>query len=214
MTAANPQSSPQDSGPNFGKVFSVTFKVFLALVLISAIVGAIFLVLGGLGRVANKASENGSSVDRETRKKQVAIKSADRFHTLVPLSEWNKIIAAATKVHCPVEGMTKEEVQNAIGKPVAADLTTWRYQRTVEKKCTTYTGDKCAEPTQQIETENFSFTPSGHLLYPESDHSNDWLQLNCFGEPFYSRYYQPLARKHTERVLQDLEEMLHGTEAK
>lgn len=219
MTGVPPQTPPSDSGPDFGKVFSVTLKVFLALLLISVIVGVVFLVLGGIGKVAENASD--SSADWKTTEKKVETDRADGYRTLVPVGEWNKLIAAAVKVHCPLEGMTKEEMQRAIGKPIASDPTTWRYERTVEKECMKYNGDKCAEPTQQVETESFTFTPSGHLLYPESDHGGNWLHLNCFGEPFFGRYYKPLLDKDTERVRQEsdkvqreLDETLHRTEAK
>ena len=90
--------------------------------------------------------------------------------------------------------MTKEEVETVIGKPVASDPAKWSYQRTVSSGCTKYAGDKCAEPTQEVETEALSFTPNGHLMY-EFRRGHDWLGKGCYSEPFFTNYYKPLEDK-------------------
>jgi len=103
--------------PDFSRVFSITLKVILALVLISLVVGGIFLVLGGIGKVA----ETSGGSDYEALSKKIAYETADREHTLIPASEWNKLVVAAAKAHCAVEGMTVQEVERVVGTPAASD---------------------------------------------------------------------------------------------
>ncbi len=195
------QEGPQ-SGSDFGRIFSITLKVILALVLISALGGFIFLILGGIGKVTTSSS---SEADYKALEKKATYEQTDNEHTLLPASEWNKLVAAAAKVHCPVEGMTKEEVEQVAGKPAASEPGSFRYERKISQPCTKFAGDNCAEPTDQVESETLSFTPSGHLIYElRSQRGGNWLESQCFSEPFYTKYYKPLSDKSLQRSEEQL----------
>jgi hypothetical protein len=176
--------------------------VIVALLLISAVGGIAYLILGGIGNVASRSTTTSDYKEFEEKAKN---ERADNTRTLLPGSEWNKLVGAAAKVHCPVEGMTKEEVEQALGKPVAAESSSLRYERKVAQPCTKFSGDNCAEPTEQLESETFSFSPNGHLIYQShSERGGSWLDTKCFSEPFYAKYYKPLSDKSLERSQEEL----------
>lgn len=170
--------------PTFGKVFSTTGKVLLALFLISLAIGAVF----GIIAMINSAS-GGKSAASEEWNRNYYNKKADDKRTSMPLTKWNKAIAAAIKQHCPAEGMNKEEAEQAVGKPPNASESTWLFERTIQKECIKYDGDNCSEHRTQQETAFIEFSPNGHVKYPDAN-LGGWLHLNCFEEPFYSRYYK------------------------
>jgi hypothetical protein len=115
-------------------------------------------------------------------------KMADEKHTSMPLSKWNKITAAAIKAHCPWDGMTKAEVEQAIGKPAKDYGSMWEYERTAQKEdCTKYVGENCSVNTVH-ETETFYFSPNGYLVAPSFSDDKGWLHMNCFSQPFYSKF--------------------------
>jgi hypothetical protein len=189
MSTVDERPGSQESKPNappaFSRVFSTTVKVVLALFLIAfgagLIVGLVHLVASNRSRSSDAHSEWEKNYHNER---------ADKKKTSLPLSKWNQAIGAAIRQHCPAEGMSKEEAEQALGKPTAGatDLS-WVYERTVQKECVKYDGDKCSEYNTAHETSIVEFSPNGHLKFPESDEGG-WLHMNCFGEPFYSRYYK------------------------
>lgn len=168
--------------PSFGKVFSTTGKVILALVLISVGISA---VLGMIRLLDSSTRSNASSSNLHDYENKVA----DEKRTTMPLSKWNKGVAAAIKQHCPAVGMNKEEAEKAVGKPMNPSDSTWSFERDTEKECIKYDGDKCAEHKIEHETSFVEFSPNGHVRSPDPVLSG-WLYSNCFHEPFYSNYYQ------------------------
>lgn len=167
--------------PSFGKVFSTTGKVFLALVLICVGISAVFGMIALLERSSTRSSAGSSLHDYEN-------KVADEKRTSMPLSKWNKGVAAAIKQHCPAVGMNKEEAEKAVGKPTNPSDSAWSFERDIEKECIKYDGDKCAEHRIDHETSFVEFSPNGHVRSPDPVLSG-WLYTNCFHEPFYSNYY-------------------------
>src|SRR5712671_235327 len=115
--------------PSFGKVFSTTGKVILALVLISLGIGAVFGVIALMGK-ANTGSRAGYSRNHDYENK-----IGDDKRTSMPLSKWNKAMAAAIKQHCPAVGMNKEEAEKAVGKPTNPSDSAWSFERDTEKEC-------------------------------------------------------------------------------
>lgn len=94
-----------------------------------------------------------------------------------------------------MQGMTKQEVENAIGKPlsVASGGSVWHYEGTIQKNnCLKYEGEKCIQYETEYHTAYFSFSPNGHLKFPGrkfgQPSDGGWLYENCFAEPFYSKY--------------------------
>jgi hypothetical protein len=168
--------------PKFGEVFSTTWKVLLALFLISVGLSVLYFIIAAIG----SSSSSSSSTD------SIHNQMADEKHTSMPLSKWNAHVAAAIKQHCPLQGMTKQEVENAIGKPVNTyGASVWEYERTAQKEnCNKYVGENCSVETVH-ETEIFYFSPNGYLIAPSFlGDENGWLYGNCFEEPFYSKYFK------------------------
>lgn len=158
---------------NFGEVFSTTWKVLLTLFLISVGLGLIYLVIVVIGRsVSNKSSGHVNTYLNDTQRYD---DRADQKHTRMPQSVWSKKIAAAIKSHCVDEGMTREEVEKAIGKPNrttsesshgTGSREAWQYERTTQGKCLKYDGDECAEYVTKHESATLYFSPNGHLTIP------------------------------------------------
>jgi hypothetical protein len=180
--------------PQFSEVFSTTWKVLLALFVLSVGLGLVYLVIIGIGAASHSSTRNDESLT------PYYIKSADEKHTKLPQSKWNMIIDAAAKQHCPIEGMSKQEAQNALGTPskILANGNTWQYERTLQKDCVKYSGDACVERETAHETSTLYFTPNGYMLYPGRDvpggDQGGWLHSNCFAKPFYPRYYNLLPK--------------------
>jgi hypothetical protein len=170
----------------FNEVFLITWKVLLALFLISLGLSVGYFVLYRMGNASI------GSTSESHQNNEWYIKTADEKHTRVPLSVWNSVVNAAIKQHCALVGMSKEDAEKSLGKPQStARDSSWEYERTVQKECKRYEGETCAEYEMEHEYAEFHFTPSGHLIYPGS-HEGGWLHMNCFEEPFYSRYYKLL----------------------
>jgi hypothetical protein len=94
------------------------------------------------------------------------------------LSKWKNVVADEIRGHCVREGMTSGEVEKAVGKPTSARTVTyeqgsrgdvWEYatREVVNKPCTKYEGEKCADPIEyETKTATLYFSPNGHLTYP------------------------------------------------
>jgi hypothetical protein len=147
----------------FKDVFSTTLKVLLALLIISAVLGVGFLFLGGV--IGGLASIAKSPSPTTTTENDVREDEADAIRTTMPKSLWDAGIARAVKKHCYTEGMSKEEVAQALGEPTqktdhtsVGDDWTWRLP---SGKCLKYDGDKCAE--QEKREKVIFFTPKGNV---------------------------------------------------
>jgi hypothetical protein len=177
----------------FSEVFSITLKVLGALLLISVAASVIYAIFVGIGKIGNSAGGSSASPD-SLGANSTLFEMADQKHTRVPLSQWNKIIEAAIKVHCPLEGMTREQVSKSVGEPktktTGSQGEVWNYERDVElAECVRYNGDSCAEHKTDHQTATYYFSPSGNLAYPFEDHL---FRSTCFDEPFYSKYLKGL----------------------
>ena len=141
-----PQQEQTGDTPKFGYVFSTTGKVLLALFLISLGIGVIYFVFAGIGSGVNSRDTNSSYESTYIDSQATYNESADNKSTKMPISQWNAAIAAAINAHCPTEGMTKEQLEQAIGKPTTVKPTdgtggeTWAYERTLQKECIKYSG--------------------------------------------------------------------------
>lgn len=187
-------SSPSTAEPSFGHVFSVTWKVLLALALIAAVVVIVRSLIIGISNQSVESSNTSWDMQYDSQK-------ADQKPTTMPQSKWNQFVAAAIKAHCPAEGMTKAEVEQAIGKPQVISGNEWEYSRTIKKnKCLKYSGDTCVQYETDHEQADFYFSAAGHLIDPAlapndptlpiEDIDGGWIRNNCFSEPFYSKYFQ------------------------
>jgi hypothetical protein len=164
----------------FSEVFSTTFKVIAALVLISLAAGAIYLMVhSAASGDSSRVRETLDDVNKEQEQRNTA---AEAKHTSMPLSKWNKLVAAAIKQHCAFEGMHKNDVEKALGKPAETSLNydkteTWTYASEDQKKCVKYDGEKCVEhPT----TKNIVFlTPGGYVYLGNTG-------PGCYDESFFS----------------------------
>jgi len=148
----------------FKDVFSTTLKVFLALVIISTILGIGYVVVVGIGA---GVSSTGSSTQSnpfdpyDTR--------ADAVRTRMPRTVWDKAIAKAIKRHCYIEGMSKQEIAQALGEPTekqgysSGDTWTWQLP---PGKCVKYDGDKCVE--QEKPHKVIFFSPNGNARLASS----------------------------------------------
>jgi hypothetical protein len=147
----------------FKDVFSTTWKVLLALVLISAIIGACTIALGGLGWMMGRSSSTPSAASIAVSADDQA---ADALRTTMPKSIWDRGMARAVRNHCFTEGMSKEEVIRAVGEPTERNDynseigSIWVWQLP-PGKCLKYDGDKCIEQVKNSQT--IIFTAKGSV---------------------------------------------------
>jgi hypothetical protein len=160
--------------------------------------GLAYLIIGAIGNSTSRVSIP-SNAEAYTQSKEYYDKKAEEKHTRLPQSQWNKIVVAAIRQHCPIEGMTKDEAQKALGNPISTSATTsyvgeekasvlgrgetWHDERTTQGKCLRYEGDNCAEYETEKETATFYLSPNGYLIYP---FIGGWLSLNCYDNSFSS----------------------------
>lgn len=91
-------------------------------------------------------------------------KEADEMSSTMPKSRWNRRVAKAIKLHCVIEGMSKEEVSEALGKPTSVDANegsttfgeVWNYSTVDKKDCLKYAGDTCSQFAERYERIQFS----------------------------------------------------------
>ncbi len=150
----------------FSEVFSTTFKVIAALVLISAAAGIVYAIMTHVNQSSKDRETSREIYKDEAKKEDERIIKADAKHTSMPLSQWNKLLAAGIKQHCAFEGMHKDDVEKALGKPSNVsqnyDKTeSWTYTFEDQKQCLRYDGEKCAEhPKHQSVV---YLTPGGYV---------------------------------------------------
>jgi hypothetical protein len=161
----------------FGKV--------IAIVVISVAIGAIYVIVNRMS--ARGASEPSPALS-------IANDNADNAPAKMPPSDWNKLIASAMQQRCAIEGMTKEQVEKAFGKPSSSTGgpgkgEVWKYEQNIEGDCIRNEVAKCVEHLSVHQESIYNFSPNGHLAYPSQD---EVFHFNCLAEPFYSRYFKPL----------------------
>jgi hypothetical protein len=169
----------------FAEVFSTTGKVALALLIIGMVMWAVVAVVNS----NSERSAAEAKIDFYTKRQADRDAEYDKVPTRMAASKWRTVVAAASKQKCIVIGMTKEEVEAALGKPsVATDHgsgtvgDTWTYRRDLPG-CIRFSGDTCIEHDSQQEI--IFFTPSGHVSIGTSGGP-------CLQDPFWSKYYLPL----------------------
>jgi hypothetical protein len=158
---------------SFGDIFSTTWKVLLALFLISLGIGFIYLVIGVIGRSGGGDSHIGS--DERTRNYHA--ERADAAYTTMPKSQWDRGIERCIKEHTVIEGMTKDQVKQAVGggEPWSYSIVTLKGS---EEKCMKYEGEQCAEyPPDEVKHFSLHFTPKGNLIWDE-----DSIGLSVYGK--------------------------------
>ncbi len=158
----------------FSEIFSTTWKVVLSVFLISLLIslgiGFIYVVIGGFRRASG-----GFSSDEWTRTYHV--KNADEAYTKMPKSEWDGEIKRCIKEHTVIEGMTKDQVKQAVGggKPWSYSIITLKGS---DKKCIKYEGEQCVEyPPDEVKSFALHFTPKGNLIWDE-----DSIGLSVYGK--------------------------------
>jgi len=162
----------------------MTFRV-IALVVIAVAISGVYLIV-------NRMSARGAS--QPSGALSIANENADNAPAKMPPSDWNKLIASAMQQRCALEGMTKEQVEKAFGKPASSTIEAgksevWKYEQNIEGDCIRNEVAKCVEHLSVHQESIYRFSPNGHLIYPSQD---DVFHFNCVAEPFYSRYFKPL----------------------
>jgi hypothetical protein len=102
--------------------------------------------------------------------------TADAASSKVAQSVWKREVARAIKSHCYIEGMTKEQVTGALGKPLRTKTEIhdyWTYWVTATGQCFKYEGEKCVE--HPMHEADIRFSISGHAENPMD--SGDFLSL-------------------------------------
>jgi hypothetical protein len=70
---------------------------------------------------------------------------ADHASTAMPRGQWDAQVSAAIAANCVFEGMTKDQVEQALGKPAESDLPYWPYWREDKNVCLAYNKDTCID---------------------------------------------------------------------
>lgn len=147
----------------FSEVFSTTLKVWTSVLLISLAGGAIYLFFAAASKVGTVGNpDSTANVDPWA----ADYSQADDVHTKMPKSKWDKMVAAAIKQHCALEGMSEQEVERALGKATKVDEKlkdcaqcsgdTWTYESTDKGSCEKYDGDNCVQYAQHTDIIFFS----------------------------------------------------------
>jgi hypothetical protein len=103
-------STPREAAmAQFKDVFSTTAKVVLSLLIISAVIGAAYPILGGLGSASAPPNVTPSGAPGE--------EDADTMRTAAPPAAWNSLLAKAVANQCVTDGMNEAEVLRSIGEP-------------------------------------------------------------------------------------------------
>ena len=173
-------------------------KILAAIVTILAALGAVYLIVNGMGRGGASSPSRPESVD-VSHPSPAANERADSAPTRMQPGDWNNLIAVAIKQRCPIEGMTKAQAEQAFGKPLsssgaAGQGEAWKYEVTSEGECIRNEVAKCVEHLSVRQQAIYAFSPNGHLTYPSQD---ELFHPNCLTEPFYSRYFKPLELSQT-----------------
>jgi hypothetical protein len=133
--------------PEFKVVLSTTAKVLLSLVVISAVIALGIGLLGGIAALSNQAA---TTTKAAAPASDLTAEAADTLPTTMPKSSWDRGIARAIKHHCFTDGMSRDEVVNALGEPTGKSEyagkigSSWSYQG-APGKCLRYQGELCVE---------------------------------------------------------------------
>lgn len=148
----------------FVEVFSNTAKVLFATAIIIGLSYAGFAWIHWLGSSSTVSAEVAQSkkiYDEESAKRNAA---ADARRTMVPASRWEKVVLAGIKQKCVVKGMSKQEVEKALGVPSEKSEwgtygSAWKYTSYDKTQCVKYAGESCSEYKEDGTLVNF--TPNG-----------------------------------------------------
>jgi hypothetical protein len=137
--------------PAFKQVFSTTGKTVVSLLLISLGIGIVWAIVYG---VSNRSVSSSADSFEETQ--------ADEASTKMPKSQWDAKVNAAIAAHCIFEGMTRSQVEEALGK-IDVEGTSESYKHQGDT-CRKYNGDTCVESDTQIMW--LDFTKNGNYKEP------------------------------------------------
>jgi len=91
-------------------------------------------------------------------------------------------VALGVKQHCAFEGMTRDEVANAIGQPAKKDTKdgaeSWTYVTQDKNRCKQFRGESCVEYEEA--SSSMIFTPSGNVITSDTG-------SGCQKEPLLSK---------------------------
>jgi hypothetical protein len=181
---------------SFETIFSITWKVLAALFVISLIITVIAFMIGGLGQIGNSSRSDTSNIK---------IEDADTAHTKMPASKWNAAVKQCITKHGVMEGMTKEEVQQAVGgkEPWAYSIVSLKGS---SQPCIKYDGENCVQyPPDEVKNFFLHFTPEGRLIWDE-----DSIGLNVYSSSELA--YSLKTKKDCEKMGFKWEPQLAGNE--
>jgi hypothetical protein len=135
-------------------VFSTTGRTILVLAIFLLAIAVVWsAIYARANRRASHDSTSSSTLSREGL--------ADNASASTPKSQWDAQIASAIAANCVFEGMTKDQVEQALGKPAQTDLPYWPYWREDKNACLAYNRDTCID-YQKYEATVF-FTTGGNV---------------------------------------------------
>lgn len=132
--------------PDFKTVFEITWKVVLSLVIISLLSWLLYPIIEHIVHSDERNAAIRKQDAYNTARNEQEDTSAE--HAKMPQSVWDKRVAWAVKHHCWFNGMNREELVLALGKPTneSAQGTysslSWSWQT---KDCVHYSADACTE---------------------------------------------------------------------
>jgi hypothetical protein len=119
-------------------VFSTTGKTLASLLIISLGIGIVWTIFYGVSNGPVSSSSADSFEDT----------NADEASTTMPKSKWDAKVNAAIAAHCVFEGMSRAQVEEALGKIDGnGALESYEHQGDT---CTKYKGDACVEFDTQM----------------------------------------------------------------
>jgi hypothetical protein len=136
--------------PEFKTVFGTTWKVVLSLTLISLVAWIAYSIVGSF----THSNERNEEIRRIEADNKAWDENQDTCadHTKMPKSVWDKRVAWAVKHRCWFNGMNRDDVIRALGRPTKEEAHDtysslfWSWQT---KDCVRYSGDTCVEHRQQ-----------------------------------------------------------------
>jgi hypothetical protein len=135
--------------PAFKQVFSITGKTFISLLIISLGIGIIWAVISVVSNRPASSPSAGSFEDNQ----------ADEASAKMPKSQWDAEVKSAIVAHCIFGGMSRAQVEQALGK--INHNGAFEDYKQPSGRCTKYNGDACVE--FDTNTMYLDFTKAGNF---------------------------------------------------
>jgi hypothetical protein len=146
--------------PAFKQVFSTTGKTVVSLLIISLGIGIVSAIVYGISHRPPVSSPSADSADSSEDT------NADEASTKMPKSKWDAKVNAAIAAHCIFEGMSRVQVEEALGKINDVDGAFEAYKHQ-DETCKKYSGNTCTEFDTRLMLLNF--TKNGNFKEKEMD---------------------------------------------